>query len=217
MATTRSTLAAGSRRLVRFDAVQRGAHWVSASMFLVLIATAIPLYFGSLFGLVLPRFGVEQLHLWTGVALPVPLAVSTLGPWGARMRRDLGRISVWRREELVWVRSLGRSLIATDKFNPGQKLNAIVVGAASALLLATGIVLKWFGYFPLSWRAGSTFVHVVVAWLVVLVLAGHVVMALTHREALSSMVHGRVSERWAVTHAPAWWREEVDAGPRPEG
>lgn len=193
--------------LVRFDAVQRGAHWVSAVLFVLLIGTAIPLYFGSFFGVVLPRFGVEQLHLWTGIILPVPLALSVLGRWGRGMRRDLSRINLWRREEIEWLRSFGRTPIAADKFNPGQKLNAILVAASGAVLFATGIILKWFDYFPVSWRAGSTFVHDTVAWLLVALISGHVVMALTHREALASMVHGRVSERWAARHAPAWWRE----------
>jgi formate dehydrogenase subunit gamma len=197
------------RDLVRFDAVQRAAHWTTALLFAVLVVTAIPLYFGSLVGLVLPRFTVEQVHLWAGVSLPVPLVLSLPGPWGARMRRDLRRINVWRREEVEWLTTRGRTSLTADKFNPAQKLNAIFVGALSTVMLGTGIILKWFAYFPLSWRVGSTFVHDLVAWLLTVVIVGHVVMALRHREALSSMLRGRVSEQWAATNAPRWWREEV--------
>ncbi len=193
--------------LVRFDAIERSAHWISAVMILVLIVTAIPLYFGSFFGLAVPRFAFEQIHLWTGLALPVPLLAGALGPWGARLRRDVARVNEWTRAEITWLTSWGRIEIDTDKFNPGQKLNAVVLSSSSIVLLFSGVVLKWFRLFPLTWRAGSTFVHDVFAWLLVVVILGHVVMALTHREALLSMLRGRVSEEWAARHASRWLAE----------
>ena len=197
--------------LVRFDLVERAAHWVSAALFGVLIVTAIPLYYGSLFGLVLARVDVEQIHLWSGIALPVPIAVAALGPWGRRLRRDVRRVNEWTRAEVAWLVARGRIDIDADKFNPGQKLNAVVVAASSVVLFATGVVLKWFDLFPVSWRGGSTFVHDLFAWVIVVVVLGHVALALTHREALYSMVRGRVSETWAARHASRWLAEH--AGP----
>ncbi|MDE2281549.1 MAG: cytochrome b/b6 domain-containing protein [Actinomycetales bacterium] len=199
--------------LLRFDPVQRATHWITALLFAVLVATAIPLYFGSFFGVVLPRFRVEQVHLWSGIALPVPLVVSLLGPWGQRMRRDARRVNYWARDEIAWLKSLGRAPLDADKFNPGQKLNAALVASSMAVMLASGVVLKWFSYFPVSWRGGSTFVHDVGAWLMVALIGGHVVMGLTHREALSSMLTGRISERWAQTHASRWLRDEREDSP----
>src|SRR5271170_3232247 len=117
-------------RLLRFDRVQRAAHWANATLFFVLMFTAIPLYFGSLFGYVLPRHLIEQIHLWTGLSLALPIIVSSVGPWGAAMRADLRRIKYWTRDEVRWLRTLGRSRLEADKFNPGQKLNAIFVGAS---------------------------------------------------------------------------------------
>ena len=205
------------RPLVRFDVVERAAHWLSAVMFGVLIVTAIPLYYGSLFGLVLPRIQVEQIHLWTGIALPVPIGVAALGPWGRYLRRDLRRVNEWTRAEITWLTSWGRIDIDADKFNPGQKINAVVVAASSVVLFATGVILKWFDLFPVSWRGGSTFVHDLFAWLIVAAILGHVYMAFTHREALSSMVRGSISERWAARHASRWLAERPRdrADPKP--
>ncbi len=203
----------GQRRLVRFDGVERAAHWVSAALFTILIVTAIPLYFGSLFGMRLPRFGVEQLHLWTGLALPVPFAVAVLAPWGRSLRRDIRRVNGWTRAEVAWLWSWGRPKFDADKFNPAQKLNTIVVGASSVVLLVTGVLLKWFSLVPVSWRTGATLVHDVFAWLLVVVIIGHIVMALTHREALSSMIRGGVSESWATRHAPRWLAEHERSDP----
>ena len=197
--------------LVRFDVVERTAHWVSAVLFVVLIVTAIPLYYGSLFGLVLARVDVEQIHLWCGIALPVPITVAALGPWGRRLRRDVRRVNEWTRAEVSWLVAGGRIDIDADKFNPGQKLNAVVVAASSVVLFATGVILKWFDLFPVSWRGGSTFVHDLFAWVIVVVVVGHVYMALTHRDALKSMVRGRVSETWAARHASRWLSEHAGA------
>ena len=86
-------------RIVRFDTVQRAAHWANALLFGILMATALPLYFGSIAALVGRRALVEDIHLWAGIALPVPLLVTILGPWGAQFRRDLRRINVWTKDE----------------------------------------------------------------------------------------------------------------------
>jgi formate dehydrogenase subunit gamma len=195
-------------RLLRFDRVQRCAHWVNAALFGVLMTTAIPLYFGSFFGLVWPRHLIAQIHLWTGVALPVPIIVSLLGPWGASMRRDVRRINMWTRQEMRWMKTLGETPLVADKFNPGQKLNAIFVGASIVIMLATGSMLQWFRFFPVPWREGATFVHDVMSFAIFVVVFGHIVMALTHRGSLRSIFTGWVSESWAAKHAPAWLTEE---------
>ena len=197
-------------RLLRFDLVQRSAHWANAALFGVLMATAIPLYFGSFFGLVWPRHTVAQIHLWTGLALPIPIIVSLLGPWGARMRRDVHRINLWTREEMRWMRTLGEAPLEAGKFNPGQKLNAIFIGASIAVMLVTGAMLQWFRFFPVPWRQGATFVHDVFAFAIFIVVIGHIVMALTHPGSLKSIFKGWVSESWAARHAGAWLKEEKD-------
>lgn len=200
-------------RIVRFDAVQRAAHWANAVLFGILMLTALPLYFSSVADEVGRRSLVEAIHVWAGVALPVPLLVALAGPWGARFRQDVRRINVWSRDEVTWLKSLGRRAPrVVDKFNPGQKLNAIFTGAAIVVMLATGSILKWFRFFPLSWRTGATFVHDVFAFAIFLVVTGHVLFALTHWESLRSMVKGWVSEEWARKRAPGWLAE-VKAGP----
>ena len=196
-------------RIVRFDAVQRTAHWANALLFGILMVTALPLYFGSIAAVIGRRALVEEIHLWAGIALPVPLLVSILGPWGAQFRRDLRRINVWTRDEVIWLKALGRKAPpVVDKFNPGQKLNAIFIGAAIVVMLATGAMLKWFRFFPVDWRTGATFVHDVFAFAIFFVAAGHVLFALAHPESLRSMFKGWVTKAWAARHAPGWLAEE---------
>ena len=171
------------------------------------MATALPLYFGSISDLVGRRHLIAQIHLWSGLVLPVPLIASLLGPWGARMRSDVRRVNRWTREELKWLRTFGRSRTPLDKFNPGQKLNAIFTAGVIAVMLVTGSMLQWFRFFPVSWRTGATLVHDSFAYLVFFVVFGHIAFAIGHRDAFRSMIKGWVTEKWAASHAEASWRE----------
>lgn len=213
------TTAAPLRRppvtVLRFDAVQRSAHWLNAALFLTLMFTGIPLYFGSFFGVVFPRHTIQMIHLWTGLFLPVPIAISLVGPWGRRMRDDWRRVNQWTRDEIRWLRSFGRTPLAQDKFNPGQKANAVFTLASVAVLFVSGYILQWFRFFPLSWRDGATVTHDLFAFAVFLVVAGHVLLAVTHPESLRSMFSGRVRKEWATRHASAWIEaEDHQATPR---
>jgi formate dehydrogenase subunit gamma len=206
-------------RILRFDRVQRAAHWMNAALFGVLMVTAVELYYGSFFGLVWPRHVIEMIHLWTGLALPIPIIVSLLGPWGRGMRRDLKRVNFWTRDEIRWMRSLGRTSLKADKFNPGQKLNTIFIGAAILVMLVTGSMLQWFRFYSPSIRTGATFVHDAFALAIFIVVFGHIFMALTHRDSLRAMFKGWVTEGWAARFAPRWLKElepdgSLDAGAR---
>ncbi len=210
------TMPSEALRMLRFDRVQRSAHWSNALLFGVLMATAIPLYFGSFFGVVLARHVVAEIHLWTGLALPIPIIISLLGSWGVQMRRDVRRINLWTREEMRWMKTLGETPLVADKFNPGQKLNSIFTAASIVIMLATGSMLQWFRFFPVPWRQGATFVHDAFAFAIFLVVIGHIVMALTHRDSLRSIFTGWVSEGWAARHAGAWLKEEQAKAGRTE-
>jgi formate dehydrogenase subunit gamma len=188
--------------------VQRAAHWANATLFAILMLTALPLYFAAFSTVVGRRHLVAEIHLWAGIALPVPLLVALVGPWGARMRRDARRVNLWTRDEIRWLRTLGKSPVADmDKFNPGQKLNAIFIAGVILVMLATGSVMQWFRYFAVDWRTGATFVHDVFAWIIFIVVFGHIAFALSHPDSLRSMVRGWVTERWAARYAPGWLKE----------
>jgi formate dehydrogenase subunit gamma len=206
--TVRRPAAAGGRRILRFDKVERFAHWANALLFGILMATALPLYFVQIEQFIGRRTLVEEIHLWSGLMLPVPLLISLAGPWGVQLRRDLRRFSLWTQAEVRWLRSFGsRPLKEPDKFNPGQKLNALFVGGAIVVMLGSGAILKWFSPFPLAWRTGATFVHDVLALAIFVVVAGHILMALTHRDSLRSIFRGWVSESWVKRHAAGWLKE----------
>ena len=203
-----NTLVESSVRLLRFDRVQRSVHWINALLFGVLIFTGIPLYFGSFFGVLFERRVIQEIHLWSGLALPLPIIISLVGPWGQRMRDDVRRLNDWTADEVQWLRTGGRTAIEFDKFNPGQKANAIFVAGVIVIMWATGYVLQWFRFFPISWREGATLTHDVFAFAIVAVIVGHVTLALANPGAMRSMLMGTVRRDWAERHATAWSKEE---------
>jgi formate dehydrogenase subunit gamma len=210
---------AAGRFLVRFDRVERTLHWVNAGLFAILILTGAALSLTPLMALVGRRLLVEQIHLGAGLALPGPFALAVAGRWGRGLRRDLSRLNRWTEDDRRWFAALGRSWsvrrylradLLLGKFNPGQKLNAAFTAGGTLVMLASGCMLHWFSPFPLSWRAGATFVHNWLALVFFVVITAHVCLALADRQALGSMVRGTISRAWARVHAPAWL-EEMDA------
>jgi len=195
--------------LSRFDRVERVVHWTTATLFLTLMATGATLYAGPLSAIVGRRDVVRTIHVVAGLALPVPVLVGLLGRWGQRLRRDLSVLSRWSADDRAWWRRSRRATARLGKFNPGQKLNAMFLGAALVVMLGTGVILKWFSLVPLDWRVGATFVHDWFALGIWLAVTAHIFLALRDPDALHGMRRGTVTARWARGRRPRWYEEET--------
>jgi formate dehydrogenase subunit gamma len=192
--------------LARFTAPERWIHGLTALLMLSCIATAAVLYNGSLAVLVGDRYVVEQIHVWSGYALPVPLIVGFVS---RSYRLDLRRLNRFTSRDWRWLRSRTRrdGTIAVGKFNAGQKLNAALSTGAIGVLLATGTVMYFTRAFRLSWRSGATFAHDWFALGLGLLVVGHIGYALRDRDAMRSLRHGRVTRKWAEREHAAWVAE----------
>lgn len=145
----------------RFDRTETRLHWTNAALVFVLLATGSSLYFGPLSEIVRRRELVKTIHVYAGLALPVPILVAFAGPWRRALVHDVRRLDDPR----------------DPKFNQGQKANASFIAAALVLMFATGLMLRWPGRFADDIRTGATFVH---DWTFVglfVSITGHVVMA----------------------------------------
>lgn len=209
-ATTRRRRPRGM--IPRFDRVERGLHWVNASLFLVLMATGAVLYVGSLSGLVGRRELIRNLHLYAGLALPLPILVAIIGRHGARLRADLSALNRFAPGEWRWFSRRTRPRVRLAKFNPGQKLNAVFIASAGVVMLGTGAIMKWFSLFPLDWRTGATFVHDWFSFAIWIAIIGHIAFALSDPAALRAMVAGSVSAKWAQRERPRWYEEVTGGG-----
>jgi len=208
--TIPSTERAPAPRVARFDRVERAVHWTNAVLFGVLIASGAVLYLGELSAIVGRRPLIRTIHVYTGLLLPVPLLIGVVGRWGAQLRRDLGVLNRWSRDDKRWFRSRGRGTTTElGKFNAGQKLNSAFVGAGGVVMLMTGAIMKWFEPFPTNWRNGATFVHDWTAFALGLAIIGHIWLAFSDPPALEGMWRGSVPLAWARDKRPQWYRELV--------
>lgn len=194
--------------VVRFDRTERWLHWTNGTLFLILLATGMTLYIGPLSAAVGRRVLVKDIHVIAGVLLPAPLVLAYAGRWRIGLRRDVRRLARWSTDDRRWLTSFGRRGRATmGKFNAGQKLNAIFVAGCIPLMLATGVIMRWFKPFPLDWRTGATFVHDWLALALLVVVVGHILKALAEPVALRAMRTGKVPATYAERHHPRWWKE----------
>ncbi len=199
-------------RIVRFDRAERLLHWATAVLVMVMMATGAVLYFGPLAAAVGRRVLMKDLHVWSGLLLPVPVAVTVAGRWRDGLRRDAARIGRWTADDRLWLRSRGQSrALRTGKFNAGQKLNTLFVAGVLPVLLMTGSVMRWFDPFPDSWRTGATFVHDLAAFGIWVTVTGHIVKAISEPVAMRAMWSGWVPEAWARRHRPRW-HHDVTSG-----
>jgi formate dehydrogenase subunit gamma len=194
-------------RLPRFDRVERVAHWCTATLMLILLFTGFSLYAGPLSDLVGRRLLVKTIHVYSGLALPIPLLIAIALRAGKQLRADLGRLNRWSADDRAWWSRKRRAQVQLGKFNPGQKLNATFIGSAIVVMLMSGSIMRWFKPFSDSWRQGATFVHDWFAIGLLIAIIGHIALALRDPDAMNGMTHGWVSADWARRNRPRWYAE----------
>jgi formate dehydrogenase gamma subunit len=200
----------------RFTRAERAVHHLTAILFLVCLATAALLYVPELANAFGRRDLIKPIHIWAGVALPVPVL---LGWLSKAFRDDVRRLNRFRPHDWEWLRRrdrravrAGRGVIPVGKFNAGQKLNAAFVGGAILVMLGTGLMLTFPDPFPVRLRTGATFVHDWSTIAIFVMTLGHIWYALRDRGALAGMLTGQVAPDWAARHH-AGWLDEQNRGP----
>jgi formate dehydrogenase subunit gamma len=169
----------------RFEPVERFAHWWVAFFFAMTVLSGASL--GEDWkGTAPPRL---ILHLVTAGALVAGLALSLVLP---------GRRALWGT-----VRGLVRPNQRGGKFNLGQRAAACALAVLLAGIYATGIAAA-------AAHSSEGGPHGAVVGLTVIVLAGHVFLAViwpSTRPSLRGMLTGWVDRRWAQRHHPEWVAE----------
>lgn len=197
-------------RVVRFDRAERWLHGVNGALVLLLILTGSLMYIGELGGLIGRRALVERIHLWSGLALPVPFAVALAGRWNRGLRRDARRLGRFLSDDRKWLRARHRrgGALRIGKFNAGQKVNAVLVAALLPVLFGSGVLLEWNSWMDDAWRTGATFVHDWAYAILSLLVVGHILKAVADPVRMAAMGrHGTVPRRWALEEHPRWHDE----------
>jgi len=221
--------------LKRHDTAIIWLHWFNALVWLFQLLTGLGLLASSSYRVtpqflndaLLSIFGSSAVMLQSHIAVgsvwaAVLLVYGVFGfrrylvPFLRHLRLDR---TDWSWLTIRTKRMLSRSkeeLPSQDQYNAGQKLCGWVVSAATVLLILSGLVMTLLpGSGPLiGW---CILLHFAAAAGVVVLLLLHVYMAAvlpSERPAFFSMIHGRISERYAKEHNRRWWErmKQADEG-----
>ncbi|MEY9846708.1 cytochrome b/b6 domain-containing protein [Streptacidiphilus sp. MAP5-3] len=194
--------------LRRFTVAERWVHRTTSTLMMVAILSAAFLYVPQLAELVGRRRLLVIIHEWSGVLLPLPLAV---GLFFRSVRADLRRLNRFVPQDRGWtwraMRHGTRRAGPAGKFNAGQKMYAALITGATLVMVGTGLILWFPNLAALDVRTGATFVHDWLALVIGLLVLGHIRMAAKDPEARRGMRTGRVGRPWARREHPLWAQE----------
>ena len=92
---TPSSESVATGEVVRFSRAQRWLHWSNATLFLVLLITGMTLYIPALSRVVGRRVLEKDIHVYSGLLLPIPLLAAYAGHWRGAVRRAVRRLARW--------------------------------------------------------------------------------------------------------------------------
>jgi formate dehydrogenase subunit gamma len=215
----RITAGRSGRKVLRFRAFERFAHWLTAVSFAVLGISGLNITFGKL--LVLPLIGpgafsalseaAKYAHNFTSFPFVLGLAFIVV---------IFIKDNIPDKTDIQWFKQGGGFIKSkhapAGRFNAGEKLvfwGALGAGAAVAvsgyLLLFPFYVTNIFG------MQIAQVVHSIIAILFVALILGHIYIGTLGMEgAFEAMWTGEVDLNWAKEHHDLWLEDELAKGRR---
>ena len=196
--------------LLRHPVYTRVLHWSVAIFFILSLLTGFAIYSPWLFYWITPLFGggprTRLLHPWFGLLFTIFFFFQFLN-WVAPM--------AWKEADRRWMRRMRQYVTNQDTvesedvgfFNGGQKLYFWAIVISGILFLITGL-LMWFDNVVPRWVVAVSYViHDLAALLMLAGFIIHVYEGTAQQPGtFRSMIDGTVTEDWARTHHPAWYR-----------
>jgi formate dehydrogenase subunit gamma len=198
------------RYVQRFTLTERLLHWVHAAAFFVLLGSGLALYLPALATTFGDRPFVKDVHFWTAISWAGVMLLIVLFGNRRALRRTVREIDLFDRDDRRFL--AGRTHSPQGRFNAGQKVNAIITAAFATLFFVSGMLL-WLGERNTDIRlSGTLYLHDALMYLSVVIVLGHLYLALIHRStrhSLHGITLGTVREDWARAHHTKW----VDSPP----
>ncbi len=204
------------RKILRFSAIERFAHWTLSSTFIILALTGLNVVIGK--SVILPLVGEA--------------AFGTMTAWGKLAHNFLGWpfmvalvliIVFWvaqnipNKLDLVWIKQGGGLFKKgvhppAKKFNAGQKVIfwSVVVGGVALSFTGFMMLFPVQAGTPSDWQLYQTIHGLVAAGLSAVIIAHIYIGSVGMEGAFDAMGSGQVDENWAKEHH-SLWVEEVKA------
>jgi len=204
--------------LLRHPLRTRVTHWAVAIFFILGLLSGLGLYSPWLYKFLTPLFGggamTRFLHPWFGLGFVIAFAFEFFN-WRAPM--------TWKASDSRWMRRMKEYALNTEKlespdvgfFNAGQKMYFWVIFWSAVVFLITGIVMWFPEVFGRVLVAISYVLHDIAALAMLGSFIVHIYEGTAQQPGtFHSMTRGTVSEKWAWTHHPAWYKEAAGKDPR---
>jgi len=198
----------------RFNLLERAAHWMTASSFLVLALTGLNLTFGR--WVVMPLMGHETfatMTLWGKFAhnfLSFPFALGLVVLFLFWVKDNIPN-----RGDVAWLKQgggfIGHAHPPARRFNAGQKGVFWITIGGGTLVAASGYLLIFpFWFTDIAGQQLAHMVHGVIAVLMIAAMLAHIYIGTLGMEgAFDAMGTGQVDLNWAKEHHSLWVEEEV--------
>jgi formate dehydrogenase subunit gamma len=205
--------------LLRHPVYTRFLHWMVALFFFLALFSGFGIYLPWLFRWFTPIFGggplARAMHPWFGLAFIVFFGLQMMN-WLKPM--------AWTKADTDWMRNI-RGVVSGERkiepaetgfFNAGQKAQFWEIVVGCAVYLVTGIILwagaRTFGRWPV---AISYVLHDISALIMLGGIFIHIYLStIGEPGTFQAMTRGSVSESWAWTFHPAWFKETTGRDPR---
>lgn len=208
------------RTIVRFDDMDRFAHWLTAVSFIILGLSGLNLMYGRY--VLKPIIGADAFAALTYYGKIGHHYVAFAFATGIVLM-----LALWVKDNLPDKHDLGWTLKAgglfskhshppAGRFNTGQKFIFWAVVIGGTLLFVTGLTML----FPFYWTDMGgmhlvQLVHAAIAVIMIAIIVAHIYIGSLGMEgAFDAMGSGLVDENWAREHHSAWVEETEAAEDR---
>jgi formate dehydrogenase subunit gamma len=204
--------------LFRHPVYTRVLHWTVALFFFLALLSGFALYMPALFHWITPMFGggplTRILHPYFGIGFVICFSLQVLN-WLHLM--------LWTPADWHWMRNIPKVFRGEEKvdppdtgfFNAGQKAEFWLIVVACILFVITGIVM-WLG--AQTFGGATVAVSYILHDLSAIVIVGGIILhiylsTIGEPGTFHAMTRGAVSEAWAWTFHPAWFKQVTGRDP----
>ncbi|MEI8276753.1 MAG: formate dehydrogenase subunit gamma [Hyphomicrobiales bacterium] len=205
------------RKIVRFNALERFVHWLTASCFVILAISGLNITFGK--ALLLPLLGPSAFSTWSELTkyshnfLSFPFTIGVVLIFLMWIGSNIPNGN-----DVEWVKR-GGGIIGKDHppaghFNAGQKMIywIVVLGGGASAVTGYLLLFPFYGT-EIAGMQLSQIIHSVVAMLFIAAMLGHIYIGTIGMEgAFEAMGEGTVDVNWAKEHHRLWLEDELARG-----
>lgn len=202
-------MSSNPKELKRYSSSERSNHWIVAISF-VLVGLSGLAFFHPFFWPLAQLFGggpwTRIVHPYIGLIVVIFFAsmfvrfrgLNRMGPadweWVKRVREVVGGDD--------------RNMPPQGKYNGGQKIMFWSITACLLLMVLSGLAM-WRAYFtfPVTLVRVAAVVHAAIGTIAMIIILGHIYLAIWTRGTIHAMLYGTVPRAWAKQHHETWYRQ----------